>query len=197
MTKYSIQEIQSILMSHTPQMYGLHKGHMMLALKCYDIAYSNDYEITVRHAMDVYGEVILSDILQNIWLLDNTFGFGLAGIAWGVCLLIGRNQLEGDTDMLEDLDRKISEVSLYRCDKSLMRGLEGYLHYTLARIKCDSYTIGLSPHYFTELDDIVNQLPCEANMSLTIIADMYKRYRKNNELIYSIEREYTHLANKF
>lgn len=86
----SIENIQDLFIASPPLRFGLSDGQMKTALTCYDIAYSTEYGSSVSNSIELYGEALMSNVLQNITYLDNTFGFGLAGIAWSICLLTSR-----------------------------------------------------------------------------------------------------------
>ncbi len=68
--------------------------------------------------------------------LPLTFGSGLSGIAWSIEYLVQNNFVDGDgNEICEELDKKIMSCDPRRLnDSSLETGLEGIVHYVLARI---------------------------------------------------------------
>lgn len=80
---------------------------------------------------------LLDEVTENIHKeLPLNFASGLCGIAWGIEYLIRNNFIEGNSnDICEELDKRIMSYDprhLY--DNSFETGLEGVVHYALARI---------------------------------------------------------------
>lgn len=88
----------------------------------------------------VYDE-IAGDMLDEIWDdVHHSFPVGLAsglcGIGWGIEYLIRNGFMEGDADeVCEEIDRMVGWQKIHpEMDRSLATGLEGILHYVMARI---------------------------------------------------------------
>jgi hypothetical protein len=108
-----------------------------------------DGKLGVAICMYHYGEKVNNDIYcdyANI-LIDNiserihknlplSFESGLCGIAWGIEYLIHHKFVDGNSnEICEDMDQCIISMDAKRIkDLSLGNGLEGLLHYILARI---------------------------------------------------------------
>lgn len=186
-------EVQQLLLSSTKidgMHMGLFQGRMGLVMHYFDLAYYAK-DVHLQKAMGICAEDMLSAVINNIHTVENSFGYGLAGIGWALCVLLYRQQIEGDSDMLTDIDVRISETSLLRCDLSLSRGLEGYIHYILARITLNSqYISSFNRLFLEELDYVLTTLPIGASGQLLKLASEYANCRQTGHLSYSTVSEY-------
>jgi len=103
----------------------------------YAICFMHYYKYTLNN---LYKE-IANDLIDLFWkdiFREASIGFssGLSGIGWGVDYLIHNNFVEGDSnEICYELDERIMEIDIYRLkDISLQTGIEGLLHYILARM---------------------------------------------------------------
>ncbi|WP_279136533.1 lanthionine synthetase LanC family protein [Parabacteroides johnsonii] len=133
---------------------GLYHGRMGIVL-----FFVNYARYTDNYLYQEYAEYLLDDILEDLHsdiALD--FENGLSGIGWGILYLLKAHFMEGDPDeVLSDIDRKIMEVSLSRVtDRSVERGLGGYLYYLLERLSVASERSILDVSYKMELQEVLS-----------------------------------------
>ena len=98
---------------------------------------------------------LLDEIFEEIHdKLPIDFENGYLGIGWGIEYLAEQKFIDGDTnDILADIDKKVMERDIRRIsDVSLNNGLEGVLHYVLARLQNKNDTIQLFDKEY--LDDL-------------------------------------------
>lgn len=111
---------------------GLYHGKMGIVLFFAHYARYVDNLVYQEYAGDLLDE-IFEDIHAGITL---DFENGLSGIGWGLLYLLKNHFMEGDPDdVLFDIDQRMMEINLSRVvDKSVERGLGGYLSYLLERM---------------------------------------------------------------
>lgn len=84
-----------------------------------------------------YGQTLLNDISeQAATLTDLNWGYGLAGIGWGIEYIISNNFIsENSDDVLSSVDDVLYKYVLYAPEKklSLHEGMIGFCHYFMAR----------------------------------------------------------------
>lgn len=121
-----------LLSHHTTQDLSLFHGQMglLIALLHY-----------VKHTRDLSFETFAEELTVRIFntskkSLPIDLGQGLCGIGWGFEYLIQNGLFNGDSaKILEDMDGKIMERDPRRIrDFSLKSGLQGILHYVVARL---------------------------------------------------------------
>ena len=188
--KYSPKEAERLILNAVERNEpGLFCGNMGLALRYFDFAYHAESE-SLRNAMEACGEQIVAKIIGRLHSICNGFGYGLAGIGWALCLLIEREQLDGDCDLFIELDARVSETNVAVCDLSLASGLEGYLHYILARAAIVNYDSGITAQFLASVDCAVMTLGNDTPESLRCLADEYIKYRDDGVTMYSPMQEY-------
>ena len=113
--------------------YGLLNGKIGIAIAFFNYGkYSKNKVLT--ELADELIDGILTKINKKIGIgLDN----GFSGIGWGIEYLIQKNFVEADSNKAcKDIDEIIMETDVRRMyDLSLKTGIEGVMHYVLARIK--------------------------------------------------------------
>jgi hypothetical protein len=145
-----------LLKSHLLKEPGLFFGKMGVAIAFYDYGRKVDNEIFIEHGEDLIGG-ILNEIDHNI---NFDFGTGLAGIAWGIEYLIQNKYVEENSNSIcSELDERIMSISFKRTsDLSLEVGIEGLLHYVLARIKGSIFQKEIIPFKKCFLEEIQSRL---------------------------------------
>lgn len=116
---------------------GLFHGRMGLVIFFYH--YSRYIDSSVY---DEFAGELLDSIFEEINdKLPVDFENGYLGIGWGIQYLATQRFIDGDINyVLEDIDKKITERDIRRLtDTSLNNGIEGYLHYFLARMQENKY----------------------------------------------------------
>ena len=91
------------------------------------------------------------------------FATGLSGIAWGIEYLVQNGYEDCNTNIVcRDIDWKISQLSIVRMDDlSLDTGLEGILHYVLARAKgalAQNSKLPFNPDFLFEIRQVLKGL---------------------------------------
>ena len=109
---------------------------------------------------------LLDEIFEEIHdKLPIDFENGYLGIGWGIEYLAEQKFIDGDTnDILADIDKKVMERDIRRIsDVSLNNGLEGVLHYVLARLQNKNDTIQLfDKEYLDDLFKVINNIEKKA-----------------------------------
>ena len=148
-----------LLKSHFIKEPGLFFGKMGIAIAFFDYGRKVNNKIFIDH-----GEDLIDGILDGIdHKLSFGFATGLAGIAWGIEYLIQNKYVKGNANSIcADLDRKIMLISIKRIsDLSLEIGMEGILHYVLARIKgsiSQSESIPFDTGFLEEIQELTSNL---------------------------------------
>lgn len=122
-----------LLKSHFIKEPGLFFGKIGVAIAFFDYGQKMNNKIFIDHGNELIDGIL--DGIDHKVALD--FATGLAGIAWGVEYLVQNQYVEGDSNAIcADLDKKIMQINIRRIsDVSIETGLEGLLHYVLARMK--------------------------------------------------------------
>lgn len=141
-----------LLTSHSIKEPGLFYGKIGVAIAFFRYGRKNNNQIFLDQGNELI-EGILDDVNHKV---SFDFATGLAGIAWGIEYLVQNKFVEGNTNLIcSELDQKISSISVRRLsDLSLETGLEGILHYLLARIKGSFAQNNRVPFDYTLLDEI-------------------------------------------
>lgn len=133
---------------------GLYHGKMGIVLFFAHYARYTDNLVYQEYAGDLLDE-IFEDIHAGITL---DFENGLSGIGWGLLYLLKNHFIEGDPDdVLFDIDQRMMEINLSRVvDKSVERGLGGYLSYLLERLSVVSRHSLFDRDYKVELQKVLS-----------------------------------------
>ena len=125
-----------------------------------------------------FAEELLDEIFEEIHdKLPIDFENGYLGIGWGIEYLAEQKFIYGNTnDILEDIDKKVMERDIRRIsDISLNTGLEGVLHYALARLQ-NNKNMGrvFDNQYFDDLKEVMKSIDREnTSKSLTSLLNNY------------------------
>lgn len=116
-----------------PSAIGLLNGEMgiVLVLAHYAKVRNNPY-------IEKVADFVIEQILDNLTMNEDTsFGYGLAGIGWGIEYLIQNGYLEGDSIVIcEEIDKRIMSIDILRMeDTSFEKGLAGLLQYFLSHLQ--------------------------------------------------------------
>ncbi len=136
-----------------------------------------------------FAEGLLDGIIEKIhdWLPID-FENGYLGIGWGIEYLARQKFIDENTnDILEEIDEKIMERDVRRIsDLSLNTGLEGVLHYVLARLHNNKETKSLfDKHYLSDLLAVANNLQSNSvSESLATLGYEYKNWYNSKKLNY-------------
>lgn len=135
---------------------GLFHGKMGIVLFFMHYARYTGNAIYEEYAGDLLDE-IFEDIHAGITL---DFENGLSGIGWGLLYLLKNHFVEGDSDeVLFDIDQRMMEINLSRVvDKSVERGLGGYLYYLLERLSVVSEHSLFDRDYRRELQKVMSSM---------------------------------------
>lgn len=133
---------------------GLYHGKMGIVLFFVHYARYTNNPIYQECAENLLDE-IFEDIHAGITL---DFENGLSGIGWGLLYLLKNQYVEGDPDeVLSDLDQRMMEINLSRvADKSVERGLGGYLYYLKERLSVASEHSLFDKDYKAELQRVMS-----------------------------------------
>lgn len=135
---------------------GLYHGKMGIVLFFVHYARYADNVLYEEYAGDLLDE-IFEDIHAG-FALD--FENGLSGIGWGILYLLKNEFMEGDPDeVLSDIDQKIREVNLFHiANKSIERGLGGYLCYLSERVSVITERSLLGMDYKKEIQGVLSDI---------------------------------------
>ncbi len=155
---------------HNP---GLLSGKMGIAIFFYKYA----RHCRIRRYYWFAGE-LLDEIYDGMDTgISKDFGDGLAGICWGVELLVRGGYVNADADeVLGDMDQLILERDVRRInDTSLETGLEGLAHYVLAR--CSGKTrLPIDSRYIAELKHNMTNRECSQELAAKLDDLLTKGY---------------------
>lgn len=167
---------------------GLFYGKMGIAISIYDYGRFKNNSIFIDCADELI-DVVLDDIGKRT---SFDFATGLSGIGWGVEYLSQNNYIECDTNQIcAELDERIMLLSLKRMtDLSIETGLEGILHYVLARFKgsvCQGNIMPFEESFMHELLYVVGELKTKKvskNVELLMcnVSEMAMYSRSNYEM---------------
>ena len=138
---------------------GLLYGKMGVGIAFFDLG-----ERTGQAAFTAQGDELVSGILDGLDFRTNwDFATGLSGIAWGIEYLVQNGYEDCNTNIVcRDIDWKISQLSIVRMDDlSLDTGLEGILHYVLARAKgalAQNSKLPFNPDFLFEIRQVLKGL---------------------------------------
>lgn len=135
---------------------GLYHGKMGIVLFFVHYARYTNNPIYQEYAGDLLDE-IFEDIHAGITL---DFENGLSGIGWGILYLLKNHFVEGNPDeVLLDIDQRMMEINLSRVvDKSVERGLGGYLFYLVERLSTASEHSLFDRDYKAELQKVLSSV---------------------------------------
>ena len=132
MEKKTLDKIIQYLIVNTSycESLGLFHGKMGVVL-----FFAHYARLTKNDLYDDFAGEILNEILDKIHVnLPIDLEYGYCGIGWGIEYLLRHHFLEGDDDILSEIDSKIMERDPIRInDLSLKNGLTGILLYVLTR----------------------------------------------------------------
>lgn len=169
---------QLIQKAYSVKSPGLLYGKMGIALSLFDYG---------RHT----GCAVFSDLGDELTdgILDDVecktgfdFATGLPGIAWGIEYLAQQGYVECDTNQVcAEIDKRMEKLCVHRLnDLSLETGLEGLLHYLLARLQGalkQNGNMPFSADFLNEVKFTINNLN-ENHLpdSLNKLADAFRSF---------------------
>lgn len=167
-----------ILHSCDVQDCGLLHGKMGIALALATYARQNK-----QKAIEDYAGYLLKRTLHYVHKnMPWSFGKGLCGIVWGIEYLAQNEYMDIDTtDVCEELDRKIMQVSPLRIDDfSLEDGLEGLLLYVNAHIKSGNKN-PFDQSFIDELQNVIDEKYAAMPPSLQKQSDVFRATLRGEE----------------
>lgn len=167
-----------ILHSCDVQDCGLLHGKMGIALAL--ATYAKQYK---QKAIEDYAGYLLKRTLHYVHKnMPWSFGKGLCGIVWGIEYLAQNEYMDIDTtDVCEELDRKIMQVSPLRIDDfSLEDGLEGLLLYVNAHIKSGNKN-PFDQSFIDELQNVIDEKYAAMPPSLQKQSDVFRATLRGEE----------------
>ena len=144
---------------------GLFHGKMGIVLFFVHYARYTGNAIYEEYAGDLLDE-IFEDIYAGFTL---DFENGLSGIGWGLLYLLKNHFVEGDPDeVLFDIDQRMMEINLSRVvDRSVERGLGGYLYYLSERLSVGSKPGLFDMGYREDFRKVVSSMQLEEPFRLS------------------------------
>lgn len=167
-----------ILHSCDVQDCGLLHGKMGIALALATYARQNK-----QKAIEDYASYLLKRTLHYVHKnMPWSFGKGLCGIVWGIEYLAQNGYMDIDTtDVCEELDRRIMQVSPLRIDDfSLEDGLEGLLLYVNAHIKSGDKN-PFDQSFIDELQNAIDEKYAAMSPSLQKQSDVFRATLRGEE----------------
>lgn len=173
-----------LLKSHFLKELGLFYGKIGVAITFFDYGRKVNNKIFYDHARELI-EGILNKIDHRI---NNDFGTGLAGIAWGIEYMVQNKYIDENSNSLcTDIDDRMMLISFERMtDLSLETGIEGILHYILSRFKgslTSNNTTLFDKSFLDDLNDKITHVKkLEISKDLRYLIDEFIYFMRNNTI---------------
>lgn len=170
--------------------YGLFRGQIGISIALFEYGKLMSNSIYLDIA-DKIIENYLSKISNSI---DVTFSSGISGIGWGVEYLIQKKHVECMSDAVcKQIDKIVMSTDILQIkDFSLDIGVEGILHYVLARIKGNYEQNSGTPfgkQYLFDLNSQVDLMYSSLQLSLETkcLMQKYKNFINDINIEYEIK----------
>lgn len=178
-TELQLKAISNHLIVNASNLCNLGLFHGKMGIVLFFVHYAR---YTGNNLYQDYAGELLDEIFEDIHA-GTTLDFenGLSGIGWGILYLLKNHFMEGNPDeILIDIDQKMKEINYSNVkNKSIERGLKGYLYYLKERLQFISnhslFNIVEFQNYFssTKLDNSFN-LGCLVEIKNEILTNDIK-----------------------